>query len=222
MDTLNSSESWFFAFWITIQLLEFMFIPLYYSQGGGESLDQLYDRCTSALERIGGKHQGMVSPFVSRFFTIRGFAEPMFNQVLVSLWTEWPHILFTFWDSHDYLSKLQFNYFVECRIIFQLQLWCCPITYSFEHICLTKSNLVTIANLSFNQNWHDLQSECFYPGLFKCRRASSCGHSWGCHQNTVPAGLPKWKVHRESSQYIDQYISLVWWGQMDHKNLGWC
>ncbi|KAM5576474.1 phosphoglycerate mutase-like protein 4 [Rosa sericea] len=26
--------------------------------GGGESLDQLYDRCTSALERIGGKHKG--------------------------------------------------------------------------------------------------------------------------------------------------------------------
>lgn len=102
MDTLNSSQAWFLAFWITIQLLEFMFILLYYSQGGGESLDQLYDRCTSALERIGGKHQGMVSPFVSRFFTIREFAEPMFNQVLVSLWTEWPHILFTFWDSHEY------------------------------------------------------------------------------------------------------------------------
>ncbi|XP_050372657.1 phosphoglycerate mutase-like protein 4 [Argentina anserina] len=26
--------------------------------GGGESLDQLYDRCTAALERIGGKHKG--------------------------------------------------------------------------------------------------------------------------------------------------------------------
>ncbi|KAI8032881.1 Phosphoglycerate mutase-like protein 4 [Camellia lanceoleosa] len=26
--------------------------------GGGESLDQLYDRCTSALERIGSKHKG--------------------------------------------------------------------------------------------------------------------------------------------------------------------
>ena len=27
-------------------------------QGGGESLDKLYDRCTSALQRIGDKHQG--------------------------------------------------------------------------------------------------------------------------------------------------------------------
>lgn len=29
-------------------------------QGGGESLDQLYERCTSSLERIGRKHKGMV------------------------------------------------------------------------------------------------------------------------------------------------------------------
>ncbi|THG20710.1 hypothetical protein TEA_005817 [Camellia sinensis var. sinensis] len=27
-------------------------------EGGGESLDQLYDRCTSVLERIGSKHKG--------------------------------------------------------------------------------------------------------------------------------------------------------------------
>lgn len=30
-------------------------------QGGGESLDQLYDRCTSVLEKIGRKYQGMLS-----------------------------------------------------------------------------------------------------------------------------------------------------------------
>ncbi|KAE9466895.1 hypothetical protein C3L33_01223, partial [Rhododendron williamsianum] len=30
--------------------------------GGGESLDQLYDRCTSALERIGSKHIDLLLP----------------------------------------------------------------------------------------------------------------------------------------------------------------
>ncbi|KAF3558562.1 hypothetical protein F2Q69_00018072 [Brassica cretica] len=36
--------------------------------GGGESLDKLYDRCTSALQRIGNKHQVLCSWFYRCYF----------------------------------------------------------------------------------------------------------------------------------------------------------
>lgn len=64
-------------------MLEFT-IPLYYTQGGGESLDQLYDRCTAAMERIGGKHKGMGSPGLYSLPYWK-LAESLFSQVFVSL-----------------------------------------------------------------------------------------------------------------------------------------
>lgn len=36
------------------------YLNVLYVQGGGESLDQLYRRCTSALQRIARKHIGTV------------------------------------------------------------------------------------------------------------------------------------------------------------------
>ncbi|GFY93836.1 phosphoglycerate mutase family protein [Actinidia rufa] len=43
--------------------------------GGGESLDQLYDRCTSALERISGKHKGERVVVVTHGGVIRSLFE---------------------------------------------------------------------------------------------------------------------------------------------------
>ena len=40
-------------------------LVLYEWKGGGESLDKLYDRCTSALQRIGDKHKGFISFFLT-------------------------------------------------------------------------------------------------------------------------------------------------------------
>ncbi|KAL7256195.1 hypothetical protein ACSBR1_010176 [Camellia fascicularis] len=44
-------------------------------EGGGESLDQLYDRCTSALERIGSKHKGERAVMVTHGGVIRTLYE---------------------------------------------------------------------------------------------------------------------------------------------------
>ncbi|KAH7852476.1 hypothetical protein Vadar_025215 [Vaccinium darrowii] len=43
--------------------------------GGGESLDQLYDRCTSAVERIGSKHKGERVVVVTHGGVIRSLFE---------------------------------------------------------------------------------------------------------------------------------------------------
>ncbi|KAF8116356.1 hypothetical protein N665_0019s0036 [Sinapis alba] len=43
--------------------------------GGGESLDKLYDRCTSALQRIGDKHQGERVVVVTHGGVIRSLYE---------------------------------------------------------------------------------------------------------------------------------------------------
>lgn len=44
-------------------LIRLKFSSFIRMKGGGESLDKLYDRCTSALQRIGDKHKGFCSSF---------------------------------------------------------------------------------------------------------------------------------------------------------------
>lgn len=111
-------------------MLEFT-IPLYYTQGGGESLDQLYDRCTAALERIGGMHKGMgagslQNPYVVKCLLVCELNDPiLFSIVEIQMST-----------SENCSSTMLSNVtFFSVAIVMQ------SLNYSLNYVCLSKSNL---------------------------------------------------------------------------------